>query len=64
MRSYCFPCLAFLVTGVLACQKEHKHVFHAHRALSKRQETVFPPVLTEQEAALIGSIDNATIEDW
>lgn len=49
---------------MLACQKEHKHVFHAHRALSKRQETAFPPVLTEEESILTSSIDNNTIEQW
>lgn len=64
MRHTCFTCLTALATSVFACQKEHKHVFHAQRALSKRQETVFPPVLTEQEATLISSIDNVTIDEW
>lgn len=50
-----------LVSG---CQQEHKNVFHAHRALSKRQETVFPPVLTEQESVLVNAIDNTTIDEW
>lgn len=65
MRSSCFACVAAVALPlVLACQSEHKHVFHAERALSKRQETTFPPVLTEEESVLVNNIDNTTIDEW
>lgn len=65
MKSSCLFCVAALsARAVFACQQEHKHEFHAHRALSKRQEAVFPPVLTQDESVLVGSIDNNTIEEW
>lgn len=65
MRSSSLACLAAIaIPLVSSCQQEHKHVFHAHRALSKRQKAVFPPVLTEQESVLVNAIDNTTIDEW
>lgn len=64
MKTTCLVCVATLASAALACQREHKHAFHAHRALSKRQETAFPPALTQEESILTASIDNNTIEQW
>lgn len=65
MKFSCLACVAAVsLPVVFACQSEHKHVFHAHRALAKRQETTFPPVLTQEESLLVSSIDNNTIEQW
>lgn len=64
MKTSCFACVAALACTALACQKEHKHIFDIQHALSKRQETAFPPPLTQEESILTGSIDNNTIEQW
>jgi N-acetylated-alpha-linked acidic dipeptidase len=58
--------LAFQATSALCCMKEHLHerVFDPHLALAKRQERVFPPALEPNEAILLQSFDNATIESW
>ncbi|KAH0832602.1 hypothetical protein AYO21_06004 [Fonsecaea monophora] len=58
--------LALRSIAVLACGREHlrSQVFDPHVALSKRQETVFPPVLDQNEAILLNSFDNTTIESW
>ena len=64
MKFSCICSFVTLTSTVYACQSEHKHVFEPHRALEKRQERVFPPVLTEQESVLINSVDNVTIDEW
>ena len=58
--------LALPAASVLACGRDnlHSQVFNPHVALSKRQETTFPPVLDQNEAILLDSFDNATIESW
>ncbi|PSK53120.1 hypothetical protein B9Z65_3320 [Elsinoe australis] len=56
--------LAALSSTALACQLQHMHEFNPHRMLAKRQETVFPPILTADESTLISAIDNTTIEQW
>ncbi|KIW94076.1 uncharacterized protein Z519_05392 [Cladophialophora bantiana CBS 173.52] len=60
------PLLSLRAIVVLACGRDHLHsqVFDHHVALAKRQETVFPPVLDQNEAILLNSFDNATIESW
>lgn len=60
---YCCVLAAFAATGY-TCQQEHKAFFDAQVALVKRQERTFPPVLTEQEATLVNSINNVTIDQW
>ncbi|KAG8623688.1 hypothetical protein KVT40_008664 [Elsinoe batatas] len=65
MRSYVSYLAALTaVVGTQACDIQHKHEFHLHRMLAKRQQTVFPPTLTADESILINSIDNATIDEW
>ncbi len=61
--------LALLVLhafSVRACGREYVHprIFDPHLGLQKRQETPFPPVLEPNEAILLNSFDNATIESW
>ena len=53
-------------SSVLACAKDitEGKVFNPHTALKKRQETQFPPVLDDNEAILINSFDNASLETW
>ncbi|OQV03349.1 Transferrin receptor-like dimerization domain-containing protein [Cladophialophora immunda] len=60
------PLLALRSISVVACGREHLYsqVFDPHVALSKRQEASFPPVLDQNEAILLNSIDNNTIESW
>lgn len=67
MKSLCLCGLTLLqASAVLGCAKdisEHA-IFDLHVALAKRQETQFPPVLDNNEAILINSFDNASLEDW
>lgn len=67
MKSLCLCGLTLLqASAVLGCAKdisEHA-IFDPHVALAKRQETQFPPVLDNNEAILINSFDNASLEDW
>ncbi|ETI29254.1 hypothetical protein G647_01707 [Cladophialophora carrionii CBS 160.54] len=60
------PLLVLQATSVLAHTGEHFHprVFDPRQALSKRQEAPFPPILEPNEAILLNSFDNATIESW
>lgn len=64
MKLLCSCMLAALAGTAYACQQEHKAFFDAQIALVKRQERVFPPVLTEQEAIIVNSINNVTIDQW
>ena len=47
-----------------ACVSEHRRTFHPHKALSKRQDTPFPPELTADESVIVNSFDNRTIDEW
>lgn len=53
-------------SAVLGCAKDisGQAIFDPHTALAKRQETQFPPVLDKNEAILVNSFDNASLEDW
>ena len=66
MPARSIPLLALYVTSAIACPREHlqPQVFSPHLALSKRQETAFPPVLEQNEAILLNSFDNTSIESW
>src|ERR1700744_4393586 len=66
MLTNLLPLLALHAPSVLACTGEHSHprLFDPHLALQKRQEVTFPPVLDENEAILLNSFDNTTIESW
>ncbi|KAK5064267.1 hypothetical protein LTR84_000100 [Exophiala bonariae] len=67
MKSLCACGLVLLqASAVLGCAKdisEHA-IFDPHVALAKRQETQFPPVLDKNEAILVNSFDNTTLEEW
>lgn len=67
MKSLC-ACgiLVLQASSVFGCVKDYNSpsFFDPHAGLQKRQETQFPPVLTEQEAILVNSIDNVTLEEW
>ena len=66
MLTKVLPLLSLHALSVLACGREHVHprIFDPHVGLQKRQETPFPPVLEPNEAILLNSFDNATIETW
>lgn len=67
MKTLCACGLLLLqASSVLGCAKDLREgrFFNPHIGLQKRQETPFPPVLTEHEAILVNSIDNVTLEEW
>ncbi|KIV94534.1 hypothetical protein PV10_02290 [Exophiala mesophila] len=67
MKSLCVcGILVLQASSVFSCAKDYKapSFFNPQVGLQKRQETQFPPVLTEQEAILVNSIDNVTLEEW
>ena len=67
MKSFCVcGILVLQASSVFGCVKDYKALsfFNPQVGLQKRQETQFPPVLTEQEAILVNSIDNVTLEEW
>ena len=66
MLTKALPLLALFAPSVLAFDRGrvHQRIFDPHLGLQKRQETPFPPVLEPNEAILLNSFDNATIESW
>jgi N-acetylated-alpha-linked acidic dipeptidase len=58
--------LAFSATCVTACNREYlrARVFDHQLALSKRQDSPSLPALDANEAILLNSFDNTTIESW
>jgi N-acetylated-alpha-linked acidic dipeptidase len=54
-----------LATLIHACAREfNQPAKHTHRKRMVKRQADFPPVLSEQEALLVNSFDNNTIDQW
>ncbi|GME48237.1 putative glutamate carboxypeptidase protein [Neofusicoccum parvum] len=60
--------LSLLAADAAACQRNFLSPRgignHRHSKLAVRQDTAFPPVLSDTEAVLVNSFDNTTIDQW
>lgn len=65
MRTRQLAILAALIAGTSACQHDWDVAKrHTHRQPIVKRDKQWPPILDEQEAILVNSFDNVSIDEW